>query len=89
VCSGDAFAHTGAAEKLIATMLATVFAAPERDDLKQSPRMQQPLSGMRGHWKSAPSMAVARGSPCACRCVERVRLTAKDPSRKATYSLMA
>jgi hypothetical protein len=35
VCSGDAFAHTGAAEKLIATMLATVFAAPERDDLKQ------------------------------------------------------
>ena len=35
VCSGDVFAQTGAAEKLIATMLATVFAAPERDDLKQ------------------------------------------------------
>jgi hypothetical protein len=34
VCAGDVFAHTAAAEKLIATMLATVFAAPERDDLK-------------------------------------------------------
>jgi hypothetical protein len=29
------FAQTGAAEKLSATMLATVFAAPERGDLKQ------------------------------------------------------
>jgi acyl-coenzyme A thioesterase PaaI-like protein len=35
VCSGDVFAHTGAVEKLIATLLATVFAAPERDNLKQ------------------------------------------------------
>jgi hypothetical protein len=35
VCSGDVVAHTGATEKLVATMLATVFAAPERDDLKQ------------------------------------------------------
>jgi hypothetical protein len=29
------FAQTGAAKKLIATMLATMFAAPERRDLKQ------------------------------------------------------
>ena len=35
VCAGDVFAQTGAGEKLIATMMATVFAAPERDDLKQ------------------------------------------------------
>ena len=35
VCSGEAFAHAGAGEKLIATMQATVFAAPEREDLRQ------------------------------------------------------
>ena len=35
VCSGDALAYTGSAEKSVATMLATVFTAPERDGLKQ------------------------------------------------------
>jgi uncharacterized protein (TIGR00369 family) len=35
VCAGDVFARTGADEKLVATMLATVFAAPERDNLRQ------------------------------------------------------
>ena len=35
VCSGDVLAYTAAGEKVVATMLATVFAAPERDDLKQ------------------------------------------------------
>ena len=35
VCSGDVFAHTGSQDKLVATMLATVFAAPEREGLKQ------------------------------------------------------
>ena len=35
VCSGEAFAHSEAGEKLIATMQATVFAAAERDDLRQ------------------------------------------------------
>ena len=35
VCSGDVLAHTGLAEKLVATMLATVFTAPERDGLRQ------------------------------------------------------
>ena len=35
VCSGDVVAHAGTSERLVATMLATVFAAPERDGLKQ------------------------------------------------------
>lgn len=35
VCAADAHAQIGNAEKLVATMLATVMAAPERDDLKQ------------------------------------------------------
>ena len=35
VCSGEALARTGSSEKLVATMLATVFAAPERDGLRQ------------------------------------------------------
>ncbi len=35
VCSGNVLAYTGSAEKLVATMLATVFTAPERDGLKQ------------------------------------------------------
>ena len=35
VCSGDVVAHAGTDERLVATMLATVFAAPERDGLKQ------------------------------------------------------
>ncbi|HVE90417.1 MAG TPA: PaaI family thioesterase [Burkholderiaceae bacterium] len=35
VCSGAAFAYTGSDEKQVATMLATVFAAPERDGLRQ------------------------------------------------------
>ena len=35
VCTGDVFAQTGQDEKLVATMLATVFAAPERDNLRQ------------------------------------------------------
>ena len=34
VCSGDALAYVEGSEKLVATMLATVFAAPERDGLK-------------------------------------------------------
>jgi len=35
VCTADAFAQTGSEEKLVATMLATIMAVPERDDLKQ------------------------------------------------------
>ena len=35
VCSGDVVAHAGTDERLVATMLATVIAAPERDGLKQ------------------------------------------------------
>ena len=35
VCSGDVVAYAGTSERLVATMLATVFAAPERDGLKQ------------------------------------------------------
>ena len=35
VCSGEVLAHTGSTEKLVATVLATVFAASERDGLKQ------------------------------------------------------
>ena len=35
VCTGDAFAQTGGAEKAVATMLATIMAVPHRDDLKQ------------------------------------------------------
>ena len=35
VCSGDVFAYSVASEKLVATMLATVIAVPERDGLKQ------------------------------------------------------
>jgi len=35
VCSGDMVAYGEPGERLVATMLATVFAAPERDGLKQ------------------------------------------------------
>jgi len=35
VCTGDVFAYSAASEKLVATMLATVIAVPERDGLKQ------------------------------------------------------
>ena len=35
VCSGDVVAHAGTDERLVATMLATVIAAPERAGLKQ------------------------------------------------------
>jgi uncharacterized protein (TIGR00369 family) len=35
VCTGDAFAETGGAESVVATMLATVMAVEERDDLRQ------------------------------------------------------
>jgi uncharacterized protein (TIGR00369 family) len=35
VCAGDAFAQTGGPETVVATMLATVMAVPQRDDLKQ------------------------------------------------------
>jgi uncharacterized protein (TIGR00369 family) len=35
VCAGDIFAVTGGAEKVVATMLATVMAVPERDGRKQ------------------------------------------------------
>jgi uncharacterized protein (TIGR00369 family) len=35
VCTGDVFAQIGDSEKVVATMLATVMAVPERDDLKQ------------------------------------------------------
>jgi uncharacterized protein (TIGR00369 family) len=34
VCAGDVVAHAGA-ENVVATMLATVMAVPQRDDLKQ------------------------------------------------------
>jgi uncharacterized protein (TIGR00369 family) len=34
VCTADAFARTSGSEKLVATMLATIMAVPERDDLK-------------------------------------------------------
>jgi uncharacterized protein (TIGR00369 family) len=35
VCTGDALAQTGGAESVVATMLATIMAVPQRDDLKQ------------------------------------------------------
>lgn len=35
VCAGDVFAQTGSTEKVVATMLATVMAVPQRDDLRQ------------------------------------------------------
>jgi uncharacterized protein (TIGR00369 family) len=35
VCAGDAFAELDGAEKTVATMLATVMAVPQRDDLRQ------------------------------------------------------
>jgi uncharacterized protein (TIGR00369 family) len=35
VCAGDAVAQTGGPENVVATMLATIMAVPERDDLKQ------------------------------------------------------
>lgn len=35
VCSGDMVAYGEPGERLVATMLATVFTAPERDGLKQ------------------------------------------------------
>ena len=35
VCAGDVFAVAGGAEKVVATMLATVASVPERDGLKQ------------------------------------------------------
>jgi uncharacterized protein (TIGR00369 family) len=34
VCAGDAVAQTGGAEGVVATMLATIMAVPQRDDLK-------------------------------------------------------
>ena len=33
VCTGDVLAYTAASKKLVATMLATIIAAPERDGL--------------------------------------------------------
>jgi len=35
VCAGDAIAVTGGEEKVVATMLSTVMAVPERDGLRQ------------------------------------------------------
>ncbi|OAI47663.1 hypothetical protein AYO44_09195 [Planctomycetaceae bacterium SCGC AG-212-F19] len=35
VCTGDVVAQTGGPENVVATMLATIMAVPERDDLKQ------------------------------------------------------
>ena len=35
VCAGDVFAQTGGTESVVATMLATIMAVPQRDDLKQ------------------------------------------------------
>jgi uncharacterized protein (TIGR00369 family) len=35
VCAGDVFAQAGSTEKVVATMLATVMAVPQRDDLRQ------------------------------------------------------
>jgi uncharacterized protein (TIGR00369 family) len=35
VCAGDVLAQAGGAENVVATMLATVMAVPQRDDLKQ------------------------------------------------------
>ena len=35
VCAGDAFAETGGAETAVATMLATVMAVEQHDDLRQ------------------------------------------------------
>ena len=35
VCSGDVFGYAAENEKLVATMLATVFATPERGNLRQ------------------------------------------------------
>jgi len=35
VCAGDAVAVTGSEEKVVATMLATIMAIPERDGLRQ------------------------------------------------------
>jgi len=35
VCAGDIFAQTGDTENVVATMLATIMAVPQRDNLKQ------------------------------------------------------
>lgn len=35
VCAGDAYMQTGAGEKVVATMLATIIAIPQRIDLRQ------------------------------------------------------
>ena len=35
VCSGDVFAQEGDRENVVATMLSTIMAVPQRDDLKQ------------------------------------------------------
>ncbi len=35
VCAGDVLAQSGGPENVVATMLATVMAVPQRDDLKQ------------------------------------------------------
>ncbi|MBA4066917.1 MAG: thioesterase [Isosphaera sp.] len=35
VCAGDVVSQTGGAEAVVATMLATVMAVPQRDDLRQ------------------------------------------------------
>jgi hypothetical protein len=35
VCGGDVFAVAGGAEKVVATMLATIASVPERDGLRQ------------------------------------------------------
>jgi uncharacterized protein (TIGR00369 family) len=35
VCAGDVISQTGSTENVVATMLATVMAVPQRDDLKQ------------------------------------------------------
>lgn len=35
VCTGDVVAQTGGPENVVATMLATIMAVPQRDDLKQ------------------------------------------------------
>jgi uncharacterized protein (TIGR00369 family) len=35
VCAGDVIAQTGGPENVVATMLATIMAVPQRDDIKQ------------------------------------------------------
>jgi uncharacterized protein (TIGR00369 family) len=35
VCTGDVFAQEGGRESVVATMLSTIMAVPQRDDLKQ------------------------------------------------------